>query len=142
MEECGLAPAWLRDFDWADYRPHEMSDGELARLEDAFAAFFATRTMRDLYEESLARRILLAPCNDAAEIAAHPQLAARSFFTDVEVPGLGRALRHPGGFVATPDGDLRVRGPAPRIGEHNEAVYGELGLAAAELAGLRGEGVL
>lgn len=142
MEECGLAPPWLRDFDWSAYRPHELSDEALARLEDAFAAFFATRTMRELYEESLARRILLAPCNDAAEIAVHPQLASREFFTDVEVPGLGRALRHPGGFVATADGDLRVRGPAPRIGEHNEAVYGELGLAAADLATLSAEGVI
>jgi len=142
MEECGLAPDWLRDFDWAAYRPHELGDEELARLEDAFAAFFASRPRRELYEESLARRILLAPCNDAAEIAAHPQLESREFFVEVEVPGSGRSLRHPGGFVTTGEGGLRVRGAAPSIGEHNEAVYGALGMDPGELESLRAAGVI
>ena len=142
MAECGLAPEWLRNYDWSSYRPHELGADELARFEEAFGAFFATRTMRELYEESLARRILLAPCNDAAEIAAHPQLAARQFFTEIDVPGTGCSLRHPGGFAATADGDLRVRGPAPALGEHNEAIYGELGVTATELAALREEGVV
>jgi benzylsuccinate CoA-transferase BbsE subunit len=142
MEECGVAPAWLNQFDWAAYRPHELADEELARLEDAFAAFFAARPMRELYEGALARRILLAPCNDAAEIAAHPQLASRGFFEQVEVPVLGRTVQHPGSFVRTGEGDLRVRGPAPRIGEHNDEVYGELGLSSSELAELRTEGVI
>jgi crotonobetainyl-CoA:carnitine CoA-transferase CaiB-like acyl-CoA transferase len=35
-----------------------------------------------------------------------------------------------------------VRSRAPRVGEHNAAVYGELGLGAAELAALAGEGVI
>lgn len=142
MDECGLAPDWLRDFDWAAYRPHELGEEELARLEDAFAAFFVTRPRRELYEESLARRILLAPCNDAAEIAAHPQLESREFFVELEVPGSGRALRHPGGFVTTAEGDLRVRSAAPSLGQHNEAVYAALGLAPDELDALRAEGVI
>ncbi|HEM46002.1 MAG TPA: hypothetical protein ENO23_03050, partial [Alphaproteobacteria bacterium] len=74
MAECGMAPAWLRAIDWASYSPLTLSDDELERLEAVFAAFFETKTMRTLYEEAIERRILLAPCNDAREILAQPQL--------------------------------------------------------------------
>ena len=37
---------------------------------------------------------------------------------------------------------IRVRSRAPRIGEHDDEVYGELGLSADERATLRGEGVI
>ena len=53
MDECGAAPDWLRDYDWEHYNHNVLSDAEIARLEGAFAAFFATRTMRELYEQAL-----------------------------------------------------------------------------------------
>ena len=35
-----------------------------------------------------------------------------------------------------------VEAPPPELGEHNEAVYAELGLSAAEIADLKSEGVI
>jgi crotonobetainyl-CoA:carnitine CoA-transferase CaiB-like acyl-CoA transferase len=35
-----------------------------------------------------------------------------------------------------------VRGRAPRVGEHNAAVYSELGLGAADLEALARDGVV
>ena len=88
MAECGAAPDWLRDYDWEHYNHNMLDAAEIARLEDAFGAFFATRTMRDLYEQALARRILLAPCNDAREILEHRQLRERELFVSVELAEL------------------------------------------------------
>lgn len=129
MNECGMAPAWLLEFDWAGYDPNLLSAGELDRLEAAFGAFFASRSRRELYEEALKRRILLAPCNDAREILDHPQLRDRELFVTLDYPELGACIEHPAFFakvdVAATKPGMRVR-RAPRLGEHNEEVFGPL----------------
>ena len=93
-------------------RPEPLDAAELARLEAAFGAFFASRTMRELYEGALARRILLAPCNDAREMLAQPQLRERELFTTLEYPELGAAIEHPDFFAKIEP--RRDRRPAPR----------------------------
>ena len=142
MAESGMAPEWLRKYDWSTYNHNEVADAEIERLEAAFAAFFASRTRRELYAEALQRRILLAPCNDAAEILEQPQLRSRGFFTTLEYPELGAAIEHPAFFAKSSACRIGVRGRAPRVGEHNAAIYGEIGLGAAELEALDREGVV
>jgi crotonobetainyl-CoA:carnitine CoA-transferase CaiB-like acyl-CoA transferase len=131
MAECDAAPAWLLDYDWKAYNHNTLDDAEIARLEDVFGAFFATRTMRDLYEEALARRILLAPCNDAREIVQHRQLRDRDLFVRVEIPEEGASLELPDFFAKTADRAIRIRSRAPRLGEHEAEVLGALPGAAS-----------
>lgn len=142
MDEAGAAPAWLRDTDWDRFSPNALDADALARLEAAFGAFFASRTMRELYEGALARRILLAPCNDAREVLAHPQLRDRELFTTIEYPEFGASIEHPAFFAKGSGTAVGVRRRAPRIGEHNGEVYGALGLEREELAKLVAEGVV
>jgi crotonobetainyl-CoA:carnitine CoA-transferase CaiB-like acyl-CoA transferase len=125
MTESGMAPEWLRSMDWARFDPGSLSDQELARLEEAFGAFFRTKTMRELYAEALRRRILLAPCNDARELLDHPQLRARAFFTELEIADEGARAEHPAFFVRSSAHGLRVRRRAPRMGEHQAEVARE-----------------
>ncbi len=126
MEECGAAPDWLRDTDWQHYNHNLQSDAEIGRLEDAFGAFFRTRTMRDLYEQALRRRILLAPCNDARAIVEHRQLRERDLFVRVDLPDEGASLELPDFFAKTEDRAIRIRSRAPHLGEHEAAVFAEL----------------
>jgi benzylsuccinate CoA-transferase BbsE subunit len=142
MDEHGMAPAWLKEKDWKAHNLNLLDQAEVDRLAEAFGAFFRTRTMSELYEAACARSLMLAPINDAREIVASPQLAAREFFVEVEHPGRGR-LRFPGAFARTsvPDG-VAIRRPAPRLGEHTVEVLGELGIGAADVARLRAEGVV
>jgi len=142
MDECGMAPVWLRDYDWKSYNHNEISDAEIARLEEAFGAFFRSRSMRELYREALRRRILLAPCNDAREILEHAQLRDRKLFVTLEYPELGASIEHPDFFAVMDRTPVRVRRRAPRIGEHNAEVFGELGVGGAERARLAAAGVL
>lgn len=142
MHEHAMAPQWLLDYDWDHYNHNTLAPEEIVRLEAAFAAFFATRTRGELYEQALRRRILLAPCNDAHAIAEHAQLRDRGLFTTLEYPELGAALEHPAFFAKSSTCRIGIRRRAPRVGEHNAAVYGELGLGAAELAELAREGVV
>ncbi|MEE2664384.1 MAG: CoA transferase [Myxococcota bacterium] len=142
MVECGEAPDWLRDYDWSRYN-HNLLDREGFRpFEEAFGAFFEKRSMRELYANAVERRFFLAPCNDAREIAEHVQLRSRDFFTTVEYDWLDLALEHPRGFAHASEDGIGIRRRAPRIGEHDGEVYGELGVAAERLASLRREGVV
>jgi len=142
MHESGMAPEWLRSYDWSGYNHNTLSSEEIARFEAAFGAFFATKTRRDLYEQALDRRIMLAPCNDAREISEQPQLRSRELFTTVEYPELGTAFEHPDFFAKNTGPRIGIRSRAPRIGEHNAEVYGELGVGGADLEALAAEGVI
>ena len=77
-----------------------------------------------------------------ADIAADPHYAARADIVTVDDPTIG-PVKQPAvypRFSATPG---EVRRGAPKLGEHNEAVYGGLlGLSAEEIAALRDEGVI
>ena len=123
MHECGMAPDWLRNFDWSSYSPLSASDDDLARMETAFAAFFETRSMSELYDQALERRILLAPCNDAREILAQAQLRSRELFRELDYPHLDVRIEHPDFFAKSSRCSLAIRSPAPRLAEHDAAPW-------------------
>ena len=79
-------------------------------------------------------------CNDAREVSRHPQLRSRDFFVTLDYPELGAQIEHPAFFAKA--GGVAIRCRAPRIGEHNDWVYGELGIEAAEQAELQSRGVI
>ena len=125
MRECGFsAPALERD--WRQYNHNTITQEEVDQIEAALAAFFRTQTMEQLFRVACERNLLLAPAYSAREIARSGQLAAREFFVDIDDPGRGLVLRYPGAFAQTSLGPARVRGPAPRLGEHNDVVLGTL----------------
>jgi crotonobetainyl-CoA:carnitine CoA-transferase CaiB-like acyl-CoA transferase len=77
-----------------------------------------------------------------AEAAEHQHLEQRGYTVDVPHPRLGtlRTLGAPFRLTESPGGPRR---PAPLLGQHNGAVYGELlGISAKDLETLRREGVI
>jgi crotonobetainyl-CoA:carnitine CoA-transferase CaiB-like acyl-CoA transferase len=142
MAEEGMAPDWLRAYDWKAYNHNTLSREEIARLEAVFGAFFATKTRRELFEQALARRIMLAPCNDAREILAQPQLRSRGLFTTLHYPELGAAIEHPDFFAKSSRARIGIRRRAPRVGEHNAEIYAELGIDAGALRELARAGAV
>ena len=141
MAEHGMASPALEARDWKTYNHNLLTQSEVDALSAEFGAFFQTRTMAELYHAACARNLMLAPINDAREVAASTQLAAREFFVEVENPGRG-ALRYPGAFARSNATAIGIRRPALRLGEHTAEVLGEIGLGAAEVARLRAEGVV
>ena len=78
-----------------------------------------------------------------ADIAVDPQLKAREFFAEVEAPALQRKVTLPGAFAKFSRTPLGPAGAAPRVGEHNQAVYGGLlGITPARLAELHEAGAI
>jgi len=150
MKEEGAAPDWLlEEGGLKALTPGAfMSAGaeslkELDRAEAAVEDFLSTKTKSEIWQNILKRRILAAPVATVADIAVDPQLKAREFFAEVEAPALQRKVTLPGAFAKFSRTPLGPAGAAPRVGEHNQAVYGGLlGITPARLAELHEAGAI
>jgi len=99
------------------------NDGELTRvIEIALASMPADEVTALLDSAGIATARLRTP----AEFAAHPQLAARNRWREVDTPaGTVQALLPP----VTVPGREPAMGAVPALGEHTRAVLAEFGLA-------------
>ncbi len=110
-----------------------------AALDARIAECFAGLT-RDEAEARLERaQIATARVNTTADLWQHPQLKARERWTEIDTPaGRVPALYPPGrhsGFTPRMDA-------VPALGQHTDAVLGELGFDAAQIAGWHAAGMV
>jgi crotonobetainyl-CoA:carnitine CoA-transferase CaiB-like acyl-CoA transferase len=82
-----------------------------------------------------------APVLTRNDVIRHPQVDALGLVVEYDHPRAGRLrqARAAARFSTTP---AEIRHGAPALGEHTEQVLAELGYSAAEIAALRGDGVL
>jgi len=99
-------------------------------------------TVDEIYHEGQRRHIAFTPVNTAAAVAHDSHLRARGYFVEVEHPGVG-TLEYPGGAYRHSATPWRITRPAPKLGEHNQELYGgELGVPAEQLRSLQGAGII
>ena len=95
-----------------------------------------------LFVASGERRLVFGMAQDAGDMVACPQLAARNFYHEVDHPVAGPAT-YPGMAAALSERPQRAPAPAPLLGQHNSEIYGgELGCPADKLSALRYAGVI
>jgi benzylsuccinate CoA-transferase BbsE subunit len=142
IRQDGIDIGPFEGWDWEKNGWEQMSRADAEALMTALGKFFMNHTKTELLALATENRFQLGPCNNAADILDYPQLKARDFWRDVEYPELGATLKYPGGAVKTTEGYVGPLRRAPRIGEHNEEVYGALGLAAGEIEALKKQKVI
>lgn len=83
--------------------------------------------------------LIWGPAASLTELASDPHAAAVGLFPEIEHPESGtfRTVATP---ITIPDANVFPRGPAPKLGEHTDAVLGELGLDAEAIDRLRAAG--
>jgi crotonobetainyl-CoA:carnitine CoA-transferase CaiB-like acyl-CoA transferase len=138
LHEEGFADDALRDKDWVGYGGLIASGveplSELARATAALEAFTRSRTKAELYAGAFARRLLLVPLSDAADLAASPQLAARNYWTPLAHPDRAAEVVYPGPFAKLSATPIRYRRPPPRLGEHAAELRAERAAGAPRSA--------
>ena len=77
----------------------------------------------------------------APDMLADPQFQARDAIVEVPHPVFG-AVKMQNAFPKLSETPGSVRWPGPTLGEHTDAVLGELGLDAEKIAALRAKGVV
>ena len=113
-----------------------------AELYDIMVEFTANYTMMELFETGHETGVPIGPVLGLADFVESPQTRAREFFLDMDHPVIGK-FRYPGPPYKWTETPCRVERSAPRLGEHNVAIWCErLGLSRDELGGLRRTGVV
>jgi itaconate CoA-transferase len=108
-------------------------------LHEAIASALASRSTADLVARLDAAGVAHARMNGVAEFLSHPQLAARDCWRTIGSPaGPLRAAIPP----VRMDGVEMVLGDVPALGQHTDAILGEIGVDGATIARWRREGVI
>ncbi|HEY7710469.1 MAG TPA: CoA transferase [Candidatus Entotheonella sp.] len=139
---------------WADFLDeprlrHEKFSSAQGRAENweellqIMRAKLAEWKAHEFMQQAMDQRLVVGVVQSPEEVANCSHLAARGSLVTYEHPEVG-ALNYPGaGFLMDGENSVVAHRAAPRLGEHNQEVYGgELGLSAAELGVLRAAGVI
>ncbi|HEY7743595.1 MAG TPA: CoA transferase [Burkholderiales bacterium] len=101
-----------------------------------------TRTVADWLERLRAAEVPAAPVNDLAGAFAEPPVAERGMIVEYDHPDVGK-VRLPGNPIKMSGATGTPSRPAPRLGEHTDAVLTELlKLPPEQIAALRREGAI
>jgi crotonobetainyl-CoA:carnitine CoA-transferase CaiB-like acyl-CoA transferase len=130
---------WLADPRFKD----DISRGDHGALISArMSAWCAGRTSAEALDLLAKASIPAAPVLKPQQALDDPHVRSMGFFQAVDYPGLPRPAplaRTPVGLSGTPGS---IRGRAPTLGEHTDAILTELGYAEGEIARLRERGVV
>jgi CoA:oxalate CoA-transferase len=120
-------------------RMHVEHQGEFDAI---FYPWLLERTKQDIMEHAQAARVLATAVNTPEDVLKDRHFQAREFFVEVSHPEAG-CVTQPGPPFRMTETSWRIRRCAPRLGQHNEEIYGGmLGLSREELMVLRKQGVI
>jgi formyl-CoA transferase len=109
-------------------------------LNELLLPWLTAHTSRQIVETAQELRMPFALVPTAADLLEDEHLVERGFFVEVEHPEAGK-LRHPGAPFQMNETSFGS-GPAPTLGQDNEAVLGEVGYSREDLGILRDRGVI
>ena len=113
-----------------------------ATLVPQLEEIFCTRTVADWLKTLRAAEVPAAPVNNLDTAFAEPPVAEREMIVEYDHPEVGK-VRLPGNPIKMSGMGKTISNPAPRVGEHTDAVLGSLlRLSADEIASLRKSGAV
>jgi crotonobetainyl-CoA:carnitine CoA-transferase CaiB-like acyl-CoA transferase len=124
------SPEELRGPEWQ--QPGAFLRAELRERFDAiFYPWLAERTKRQVWEEAEKAHVLAGPLYTIEDLFTDPAIRERGFFVECERPEMGR-FEMPGRPFLMSESPWELRRPAPRLGEHNAEILGELAANRAD----------
>lgn len=123
-----------------DFATNTARTANRARTDAVVAGALAALSGDEALARLEAAGIACARLNTVADVAAHPQLAARDRWREVPTPaGALRTLLPP---ITLPGGAPAPMGAVPALGEHTDATLRALGMTGGQTAALRRDGVI
>jgi crotonobetainyl-CoA:carnitine CoA-transferase CaiB-like acyl-CoA transferase len=133
------ADEWITDPRFAD----DLGRGRHAHVvSERLGAWCAARARADALREFEAARIPAGPVHSPQEALDDAHIRASEVLREIAFPG----SRLPAPVAETPirlsDTPGSIRRRAPLLGEHSEAILGEIGYSKAQIAQLRSAGIV
>jgi CoA:oxalate CoA-transferase len=133
-EEMALDPGYQSDMD--RFRNADS-------INQSAAGWFEKRSVEGALQVLQGAKVPCARLNTVDKLLEDPQAKARELVTFAYLPELGMEMPVPGVPVKLSLTPGSINTPAPRIGEHNDEVYGEiLGFTPAKIANLKKNGII
>jgi crotonobetainyl-CoA:carnitine CoA-transferase CaiB-like acyl-CoA transferase len=110
-------------------------------LDEVVGTAIGRLTLAELRETLTRHEVGFSPIYDIADVFDDPQFKARGAIVSVPDSELG-SVRMQGVVPRFSETPGAVRRAGPTIGEHNDEVYGGLGLTATQIAGLRAKKII
>ncbi|MDO8674251.1 MAG: CoA transferase, partial [Dehalococcoidia bacterium] len=130
--------AFLGALDLVDER-FQTPAGRLRHQDEVDRALQKALAARGRYEwmhDGQANGMAFAAMLTMEDLPEDPQLACRAYWVETEHAEAG-SFPFPGRPYKMSESPFLMRRPAPRLGEHNAELFGELGYSAKDLASLR-----
>jgi crotonobetainyl-CoA:carnitine CoA-transferase CaiB-like acyl-CoA transferase len=99
------------------------------------------RTKQEVFHGGQEAGLTLTALQDAGEVVNSSHLVERGFFIEQDHPIAGR-VRMAGRVPLANSTERAPVPPAPLLGQHNDEVFGELGLTREDIARLAGAGIV
>lgn len=142
MDSEGMANEYLRSVDWEKLDMFNVGQDVVDQIAKPIEEFFLSHTKREIARGAVARQISICPLSSMEDLLHDTQLEARNFWVEIEHPELNTRITYPREFVKSSEKVCATRFRAPLIGEHNEEIYGEMGLSKKELVVLKQAGII
>jgi crotonobetainyl-CoA:carnitine CoA-transferase CaiB-like acyl-CoA transferase len=122
-----FAQNWMTDStlagpEWENAKYRETHSEEVSK---AFGDFIAQFTADEFANEAQRRHLAAAPLNTVGEFVHCEQVKAREWLQEIDHPVIGR-YRAPGFPMRLSLTPMRVRRPAPLLGQHQKEIVAEL----------------
>lgn len=122
------------------YRTNAERVKHAEQLDAIIGAFVAGRTQAENVAFFERVEVTIGPIYDISQIVEDPHVLERELIADYPDPDMGAfPMHHVVPRLSGTPGSIRT--PAPRLGEHNRALLGELGVDAAAYAQLLASGI-
>ena len=126
-----------------DYVSREARKLNRAALKLELEKSFMGGSAKHWAEELNRRGVPAGMVMEVPEILEHPQISERGMIASFNaVPGADRDIQVVRTGIKLNGAPPAVNSPPPRLGEHNEEIYGALGLSAADIETLKKEQVI
>ncbi len=146
MKAAGVA-GFLEDPKWKTATRFQAMPGQwqctqedATAAEGIFANWLSMHTKAEVMQMAGEHELMIFPVNTVKENLDSKQLKSRNYFRQIDHDGT--SVTYPGPPVVLSGTPWQIKGRAPKLGEHNAQVYGEIGLSNAELQSLRTAGAI
>jgi benzylsuccinate CoA-transferase BbsE subunit len=142
MDCEGMADEFLKAMDWENLDMWKVSQEVVDRVSEPIERFFLAHTKREIARGAAERHISVCPLSSMEDLLHDAQLEARDFWVEIEHPELSTKITYPKQFIKSSEKTFATRFRAPLIGEHNEEIFGEIGLSRREMVTLKQAGII